>query len=556
MRKIFVILLFLVVGFANAQSTTFSYRFYNGVTLYLLGDRDSAVHIFAANIVQNPSHAPSYYYLAKIAYEKQDAKTALDYINRAISFDPDPDYMLLQGQLYISMNDYPAAQKVFGDLSVSGEPQFYVMNAALLFETGQLDKAFEACNEYEAKYGYDERLADVKRLIYFRNGKYFDAEQYLKSVIEVFPLSQHLLVARAEINVAMRQDSVAVKLYKQAIEIDSTSVEAHMAYIRYLEYRNNVPAYLNALLPIFRLDEVSADMKAEIFESTFFTSEIYRDNFSAIRRIASAMLISEADNLKIRMLYGRYLTYTGQIDQALEHYTAIFEQGLLSEDLCERVAEIHLYQKNFGKADTVLARSVAAYPLNANLAQAQVIATWLGGNAAGAVKLAQSSLKRLPKSDSVSSLFYAIQGDIYHEMGEAKKCYSAYDKALRYEPDNALVLNNYAYFLSLEGRQLERALVMATRANEISAANPTYLDTKAWVLFTMGNYAQAQNVQRAALGLDTTGAPEYLLHYGDILYALGDDFLARTYWKKALDAGADKATIDQRMARPKPLNNR
>lgn len=45
-----------------------------------------------------------------------------------------------------------------------------------------------------------------------------------------------------------------------------------------------------------------------------------------------------------------------------------------------------------------------------------------------------------------------------------KQCYKAYDHSLRYDPDNAMVLNNYAYFLSLEGRELEKALTMSSRA--------------------------------------------------------------------------------------------
>ena len=45
-----------------------------------------------------------------------------------------------------------------------------------------------------------------------------------------------------------------------------------------------------------------------------------------------------------------------------------------------------------------------------------------------------------------------------------------------------MVLNNYAYFLALEERDLERALRMAERAVEHSANNPTFLDTQAWIL--------------------------------------------------------------------------
>ena len=73
-----------------------------------------------------------------------------------------------------------------------------------------------------------------------------------------------------------------------------------------------------------------------------------------------------------------------------------------------------------------------------------------------------------------------------------KQCYKAYDRSLRYDPDNAMVLNNYAYFLSLEERDLEKALAMASRATALTDNNPTYLDTHAWVLFKLGRVDEAR----------------------------------------------------------------
>ena len=54
---------------------------------------------------------------------------------------------------------------------------------------------------------------------------------------------------------------------------------------------------------------------------------------------------------------------------------------------------------------------------------------------------------------------------------------------------------------------------------------------------------------RQALSLDRTESAALPLHYGDILYALGEKFMAETYWRKALDMGADKAQVEERLAR-------
>lgn len=150
------------------------------------------------------------------------------------------------------------------------------------------------------------------------------------------------------------------------------------------------------------------------------------------------------------------------------------------------------------------------------------------------------------ENDTLRSSLLGSIGDIEHQRNNMKQCYKCYDKALRLHGDNAMVLNNYAYFLSLEGRQLERALTMASRAIALSENNSTYLDTMAWVLYKLGRYAEAKKYMQQALSLDRQQSAELMLHYGDILHALGEEFMAKTYWRKALEKGADKEEVEKR----------
>jgi Tfp pilus assembly protein PilF len=153
---------------------------------------------------------------------------------------------------------------------------------------------------------------------------------------------------------------------------------------------------------------------------------------------------------------------------------------------------------------------------------------------------------KFAKDDSARSQLWGMIGDIEQSRKRTKQSFRAYEKALHLDKDNATVLNNYAYHLSLENRDLERALAMATRANELSANNATFLDTKAWVLYMLDRYAEAKKVMQLALSLNRSKSPEYMLHYGDILHALGEEFMAKTYWRKALELGADKEEIEKR----------
>ena len=85
---------------------------------------------------------------------------------------------------------------------------------------------------------------------------------------------------------------------------------------------------------------------------------------------------------------------------------------------------------------------------------------------------------------------------------------------------------------------------MSSRAIALEEGNATFIDTYAWILYELGRYDEARTSMRQALSLDRTESAALPLHYGDILYALGEDFMAETYWRKALDMGADSAQIE------------
>jgi hypothetical protein len=114
-------------------------------------------------------------------------------------------------------------------------------------------------------------------------------------------------------------------------------------------------------------------------------------------------------------------------------------------------------------------------------------------------------------------------------------------------PENAMALNNWAYYSSLANDDLPLALELSTRACELEATNATYLDTKAWILHLMGRDQEAKKVMQQAISLDNSSDPTLLLHYADILVANGDSFLAEIYYKRAAEAGMDDQLIRARL---------
>jgi len=135
--------------------------------------------------------------------------------------------------------------------------------------------------------------------------------------------------------------------------------------------------------------------------------------------------------------------------------------------------------------------------------------------------------------------FLTLLGDTYHRLDNNEASDRAYLEALAIDPDNALALNNYSYYLSLRNMKLTEAKEMSARSLEIEPDNAAYLDTYGWINYKLGNYQEAQKWIKKSIENSETPSPTVLEHYGDVLYKLGEKEEAVQYWEKALKAKAE-----------------
>ena len=88
---------------------------------------------------------------------------------------------------------------------------------------------------------------------------------------------------------------------------------------------------------------------------------------------------------------------------------------------------------------------------------------------------------------------------------------------------------------------------MSHKANAIEPNNSTFLDTEGWILYKLGRYEEAREIMQRAVSFDASNSEVLLFHYGEILYALGDEFMAEVYWKRAMSRGYDAEVVEQRL---------
>ncbi|HRI47079.1 MAG TPA: tetratricopeptide repeat protein, partial [Ignavibacteriaceae bacterium] len=132
-------------------------------------------------------------------------------------------------------------------------------------------------------------------------------------------------------------------------------------------------------------------------------------------------------------------------------------------------------------------------------------------------------------------------GLIYDNLEKWDECDSVYNLALTRDAKNPLVNNNYSYSLSKRGVRLDEALQMVNLALDAEPMNSSYLDTKGWIYYKLGQYDSAKvYIQKS---LDVGGEKAVILdHLADVYFKLNQKEKAIELWKKAqeLDPSDEK----------------
>lgn len=152
---------------------------------------------------------------------------------------------------------------------------------------------------------------------------------------------------------------------------------------------------------------------------------------------------------------------------------------------------------------------------------------------------------------AIVSDLYSIMGNILNEKGLKQQAYEAFDSCLKWKSDNIECLNNYAYYLSVENKELDKAAEMSYKTIKAEPRNASYLDTYAWILFRQERYAEAKIYIDQALANDTVAHSQpsavVLEHAGDIYVQNGLTAQAVAFWQQALQAGGGSAQLPKKI---------
>lgn len=515
----------------------------------LEGDSARAKAWFKKVLEIDSTHSPSLYELASLTALDQPEE-ALQYSLKANAIDTTNTWYKMQlGRLLIATQHYDSALTLYDQLirMNPNDPDNYRLKALLYDQLGQPEKALEVLETAENRFGIIELLASHKVQLLLNTQQFDRAMAEARMLVETFPYNEDNYVVLAELYAMMNMNNLAQENYDKALSINPNSMRALASLNDFYKRQNDNVRFLETASKLFRLKEFPLETKLKFYEELFQNPSFVRNNFIQMGELVRTLAITYPEDLRTLELYAKYLIAGGSIEQALQLYKSHVTDSIPQKQIFNDIIGMEAYLKRADSVDKYTTIALERFPEDAELRlQKASVTAYMLEKPQEAIPLFEEALK-YAKTDSLRSVIYGAIGDNYHTLGDDRKCFKAYDKGMKLDTTNVSIYNNYSYFLSLRNERLDKALEWAQKAVRLDPNNPTFLDTYAWVLYQLGRYEEARIPMRQAISLDSDNNKELFVHYGDILYKLGDRYMASYYWKKALENGYDAQEIENRL---------
>ena len=526
------------VSLSLEERRKFDYFFLEAVRMKEKGQYDAAYELYKHCLDINPASGAALYEISQFyMYLGQEAKGE-EALKQAIRSDKSNFwYKQTLASYYEQKRNMPKAISVYENMAEQFpsrlEPLMSLVD--LYNRTKSYQNVITVLNRLEELDGKSEQISMEKFRMYLLMGKQDSAFIEIENLSKEYPYDLRYQNILGDVYLNNGKYPEALATYQHILKEEPHYAPAVLSMASYYQKTGQDSLYQLQLDTILMNDNVLSDTKMELMRQNILQSEQTTKDSTQIVALFKRILARPQQNADLAMLCAQYMITKNMKEESVP----VLEQ-VLSLDPENKPAYLQLlsYAIQDNDLDKVIQIATSALEYHPDALEFYYycgIAHYQKEETDKALEVFTRGVRQInEKSDKqIASDFYAILGDIYHQKGRPEESYAAYDSSLVYNPDNIGTLNNYAYFLSIDKKQLDKAEEMSYRTVKAEPENKTYLDTYAWILFEKGRYTEARIYIEQALRNGGDKSRVIVEHCGDIYYMLGEKDKALAYWEKA-----------------------
>lgn len=521
------------------------------------GDFDGAIRMLKVVVEQDPESDAACYYLALSYFAKQDADLAEAYLRKAHELDPENFwYRHRLAVLYTATKRPELAIGIYEGLlkDFPKKSDLYFEVVDLYSAREEFEKALKTLDEIETVFGKTESTAVYRFNLLRRMDRADEAFKSLEEYNKDYS-SPYVLTALADWQISMYNDSTALRYYDEALDIAPDYAPALLGKAETLRMTRKYGEYFSVL------EKFVADPYTPVQgKSDYLTAVIQRTDPKFMRSFMPQMDVIMEKTLQVHPsdstmmgLAAIWYYSTERMDDAQRWFTTNSETYPESISARASLVEFLMYAQKWEDLSVEGRKAFEYFPQESAFLEMASVGDFNLERYDDVMDICDRVLQVAPRDSSKTLRAWSTKGDIYMKLGESSKAYKAYDKAMKINPDYVYVLNNYAYYLSIEGKNLKKAYQMSKRTVEAEPDNATYLDTFGWILFLQGKALEAKPFFKKAMLYGGKESAVIMDHYAEVLYALKEYDLAFVYWNMAKNKNTDGEIpdLDEKIAERK-----
>ena len=518
----------------------FENHLFNAFKAKSLEDYDEALKHFGKCIKLDAHNSVPFYESAIINTVNGSYAIALEQIKTAVKLEPENKwYLLLYAEVLFGKQDFINAAIQYKKLIAlePGNGELYFKLADTYIYANHLKKAIRVYDDLQSHKGIDRMLSMQKHKLYRELNDVKGAINELTAILNTFPNDVEAMEILSELYLLNDEKEKAFELFKTLAMISPNNGRIHLTLADYYrDHGDNEKSY-NELKLAFKSTELNIDTKVRILASYYQLIAFHEDMGIQAYELAEILIETHPEDLKARAVFADILYANNKYQEAKEQYLIILEKDKTKNQIWSQVLFIQAEQNDFDGMLQISREALEYFPADPLLYYFNGISNkWLK-NYDDAINSLETGVEFVADNQKLLLEFFSSLADLYHTIKQHKLSDEYYEKALEIDPNNVVVLNNYAYYLSLRKINLEYAKEMSFRSNELEPDNGTYQDTYAWVLYKLEEYELAKEWLLKALLNGSDKSAVVVEHYADVLYKLGEVEEALMQWKKAKELG-------------------
>ncbi|BDS14789.1 tetratricopeptide repeat protein [Aureispira anguillae] len=520
----------------------------------ILGNIDEAIQRYLEVLQKDNNNTAANYELARLYKRQEQYGKAIDRIEKAIALEK---YNLVYSDLYASLLEKEGSFKKAADLYANlsnqypAQEQLYFEWAYYLSKSGKADQAIKVYNNLEKRVGIKEAISMRKYKLYMKTGKAKKASQEIEQLMQAYPEEPEYIIRLANFYTSIQELEKAKTLYQKALNLDPTNPTANMAMVEFFLQNGDTARYLKALINTFQNPHQDLNNKLKALKS--LTSDLANNRIdpkyeASILELSTALTQTHPNSAEANFVRGNLLFQQQEYAQAVKHYDisirfiknnlALWQNLLEALHLMDNQATLQKRSEEF----------LELYPSQANSYYYHGIALFQKEDYKKAQKEFQQAIEIAAANLKIQGHSLRYLARIYEAMNDYEKADRTFNESILMQPDDPEIIHDYAYSLAKRGVELPKAQELIKGILKRYPNNIKYTTANGFILYKQTKYTLAEQEINKALSLGGNNSPETLERYGDVLFKMGKENQAVSFWQKALDKGSSSSILQRKIS--------